>query len=150
MDKLDKEILEQLQESYALVPKVTEIAKRIGKSSATVHSRIKRMEKKGVIKGYTAILDPEKIGKKLNAFYFIKVHRGIEEGLEDKTVEALLKMSEVKNVYWTMGEWDLVVEVAVEDASEYIKFARKIEPLPGVKESKGKSVLKTYPSKYKL
>lgn len=150
MDELDKEILEELQESHSLVPKVSEIAKRLNKSSTTIHSRIKRLEKEGVIKDYTAILDPEKLGKKLIAFYFLKIGCGAGEYLEDKIIEKLLKMPEVKNIYHTMGEWDLMVEVAVEDASEYINFIRKIEPIEGVDDTKGKSVLKSYHSTYKL
>ena len=150
MDELDKEILEQLQRSYSLVPKVGEIAKRLNKSSTTIHGRIKKLEKEGVIKEYTAILDPEKLGKKLIAFYFLKIGRGAGEYLEDKIIEKLVKMPEVKNVYHTMGEWDIMVEVAVEDASEYIHFIRKIEPIEGVDDTKGKSVLKSYRSKYTL
>jgi len=150
MDELDREILEQLQRSYSLVPKVSEIAKRLDKSSTTVHGRIKKLEKEGVIKEYTAILDPEKIGKKFVTFYFIKVGRGVGKYLEDSIVEKLLKMPEVKNVYHTMGEWDVMVEVAVEDPGDYIKFTQKIEPWEGVNDTKGKSVLKSYRSRYKI
>ncbi len=150
MDELDKRILSELQESYSLTPKVTEIAKRLGKSSTTVHSRIKRMEGQGVITGYTARLDPEKLGKKLSAFYFIQTYRGQDEYVGDLIAKKLQGFPNVKEVYNTMGEWDLMVEFVGKDSNDYMEFMRVVEPLKGIKATKGKYILKTYPSRFKL
>lgn len=150
VDELDRGILRELQEKYALTPKVTEIAKRLKKSSTTIHSRIRKLERDGVISGYTAVVNPEKAGKKLNAFYFIKTGRGGDKYLADKIAVELAKSPNVKSVYNTMGEWDLMVEFIGRDADSYVEFMRYVEPLPGIRETKGKYILKTYPSKFKL
>jgi DNA-binding Lrp family transcriptional regulator len=150
MDELDKKIIGELQESYSLTPKVTDIAKRLGKSSTTVHSRIKRLERSGVIKGYGAEIEQEKIGRNLNAFYFIKTTRGGESYKADAIAEELAKNPNVRRVYNTMGEWDLMVEFVGKDSDDYYKFMKKTEPLKGIKDTKGKYVLKTYPSKFKF
>ncbi len=150
MDELDKRIISELQESYSLTPKVTEIAKRLGKSSTTIHSRIKRMERQGIITGYTARLNAEKLGKRLSAFYFIQTYRGQDKYLGDIIAEELMKHPNVRNVYNTMGEWDLMVELVGRDSNDYMDFMRAVEPLKGIKATKGKYVLKTYPSRFKL
>jgi len=150
MDELDKRIIFELQELRSLTPKVSEIATRLGKSSTTVHSRIKRLERQGVIKGYEAIIDSGKSGKKLDAFYFIKTLRGGDEYIADKIAEELSCNPNVRRVYNTMGEWDLVVEFVGRDSEDYMEFMRRIEPLKGIKETKGKYILKSYPSNFKL
>ena len=150
MDELDKRIISELQEAHALTPKVTDIAKKLKKSSTTVHSRIRKLERDGVIKGYTAVIDPEKVGKKLSAFYFIKTIRGGEHYVADQIAEELKKNPHVKNIYNTMGEWDLMVEFVGRDSEDYMRFMSAIEPLAGMKETKGKYILKTYPTRFKL
>ncbi len=150
MDELDGQIIGELQEAYSLTPKVTDIAKKLKKSSTTVHSRIKKLEREGVITGYKATIDPERINKKLSAFYFIKTDRGKEAYLADTIAKELLKNKNVKNVYNTMGEWDLMIEFVGKDSNDYIKFMKETEPLHGIKETKGKYILKTYSSKFKL
>jgi len=150
MDELDRGILRELQESYALTPKVTDIAKHLKKSSTTVHSRIKKLERDGVITGYSAIVDPEKIDKKLSAFYFIKTVRGGDKYLADQIAKELVKNPNVKSVHNTMGEWDLMVEFIGRDSDAYMDFIRVVEPMPGIRETKGKYILKTYPSNFKL
>lgn len=150
MDELDKGILRELQESYALTPKVTDIAKRLKKSSTTVHSRIKKLEREGVITGYTAVVDPDKAGKKLNAIYFIKTTRGGDKYMADQIAKELVKNPNVRSVYNTMGEWDLMVGFVGRDSDAYMDFMRVVEPMAGIRETKGKYILKTYPSRFKL
>ncbi|MEM0320031.1 MAG: AsnC family transcriptional regulator, partial [Candidatus Nezhaarchaeales archaeon] len=60
LDEIDKAILRELVNDARL--SFREIARRIGVSTATVASRVKRMEEEGVIKGYTTIVDVEKLG----------------------------------------------------------------------------------------
>jgi len=150
MDELDRQILSELQESYSLTPKVTDIAKKLKKSSTTIHSRVKRLERMGIISGYKAIISPEKTGKKLNAFYFIKTTRGGDTYMADQIAKELLKNPNVKSVYNTMGEWDIMVEFVGKDAKDYEEFMRRTEPLQGIRETKGKYILREYQSRFKL
>ena len=150
MDKLDKQILDLLQEPDSLTPKITEIAKRLGKSTTTIHSRIRRLEKQKVITGYTVQLNPGKIGREFVSFYFMKVGRGESRYVSYDVIDELVKMPEVTKVYLTMGEWDLMAEVSVSSNKEYVDFVKKIEVLDGVKETKGKMVLESYSSPYKI
>ena len=74
IDDVDGKILRQYlsnpQQSFR------EIARKVGVSAGTVLTRTKRMEKDGLIKGYTAILDHEKLGYQLTAITEITVSKG--------------------------------------------------------------------------
>ncbi|MBS1610939.1 MAG: Lrp/AsnC family transcriptional regulator, partial [Bacteroidetes bacterium] len=61
LDKLDIEILNLLQQDSTLT--IKDLAKRLKLTSTPIHKRIGWMEKNGIIKGYRAIIDAEKVGK---------------------------------------------------------------------------------------
>ena len=71
IDAIDRKILDLLQGNARLSN--AEMAEAVGLTVSSVHERVKKMEKKGVIKGYVAITDPEKIGKPLLAFVRLTV-----------------------------------------------------------------------------
>lgn len=150
MDELDALILSELQQAYSLTPKVTEIAKKLRKSSTTIHSRIKRLERQGVIRGYSAMIDPEALGKKLSAFYFIKTSRGKDALGVDDIIKQLLNNPNIRKVHDTMGEWDLVAEFVGRDVNDYISFMRDTEPLNGIEATKGKTILRTFSGDFKV
>ena len=70
LDKIDREILIRLQKNAR--KSFAEIAREIGVSEATVHIRVKRLRKNGVIRGFYTILAPEKIGERLTVFILLK------------------------------------------------------------------------------
>lgn len=70
-DSLDKKILELLQENGRMT--VKEIAKTISLTAPAVSERIKKLEKDGLIEGYTAIINPEKVGKTIHALISVSV-----------------------------------------------------------------------------
>ena len=81
MDVIDKKILKQLQQN-SHVP-IKEIASNVGLSITPVYERIKKMENEGIIKNYSAILDPLKLGVKITVIVNIKFNHyiGIKTGL---------------------------------------------------------------------
>ena len=70
-DMLDKQILQLLQENGRIT--VKEIAQKISLTAPAVSERIKKLEKDGLIIGYTAIIDPEKIGRGIHALISVSV-----------------------------------------------------------------------------
>lgn len=59
---IDKEILELLQNGDLCVPRITKIAHKLQLPTSTVQAKIIRMEREGLIRGFSAVLDPEKLG----------------------------------------------------------------------------------------
>ena len=71
IDAIDRKILDLLQHNARLSN--AEMAEAVGLTVSSVHERVKKMEKKGIITGYVALVDPEKLGKPLTAFVRLTV-----------------------------------------------------------------------------
>ena len=71
LDATDLELLRLLQIDSKM--KISELAKSVGKGIATVHSRMQSLKKRGAIKHYSAILNPEKVGRETLAFILVTV-----------------------------------------------------------------------------
>jgi DNA-binding Lrp family transcriptional regulator len=118
-DDIDKKILNILQNNSKLTHK--EIAEKLYLSRTPVFDRIKKLERKGVIKKYIALLNPVKINKNLKVLCFItlKAH-GLEAvNLFQKEIE---KKSCVMECFHIAGNYDFFLKVIVKDIEEYQKF----------------------------
>ncbi|WLD94381.1 Lrp/AsnC family transcriptional regulator [Alkalihalobacillus sp. AL-G] len=73
MDEIDKSILLHLQENARV--SMTELGKKVGLSTPATNERVKKLEDKGVIKGYRAIINPEKMNKHVTAFILFDTRR---------------------------------------------------------------------------
>lgn len=65
-DKIDLLIIQLLQEDSNISNAA--LAEKVGEKASTVYERVKKLEKKGVIKGYVALVEPEAVGKPILAF----------------------------------------------------------------------------------
>ncbi|MEA3318695.1 MAG: Lrp/AsnC family transcriptional regulator [Bacillota bacterium] len=74
MDEIDQGILRHLQENARM--SMTELGKRVGLSTPATNERVKKLEDKEVIKGYRAIVDPEKLDKNVTAFILFDTKQG--------------------------------------------------------------------------
>jgi Lrp/AsnC family leucine-responsive transcriptional regulator len=81
IDTIDRTILDLLQKNARLSN--AEMAEAVGLTVSSVHERVKKMEKKGIISGYVALIDPELLGKPLLAFVRLTVnsHQATSEGI---------------------------------------------------------------------
>ena len=73
MDEIDRHILATMQENARI--SVTELGKQIGLSTPAANERLKRLEERGVITGYRATINPEKMDKQVTAFILYDTHR---------------------------------------------------------------------------
>ena len=71
IDEIDRKIVELLQTDARLSNAA--IAEQVGLTSSTVHGRVKKLERKGIIKGYVAVVDAEQLGKPITAFVRLSV-----------------------------------------------------------------------------
>ena len=86
LDDIDKQIIALLQENARISNR--EIAKKVGLTATPTIERVKRLERKGVIKGYMAVLEKEKVGKGMTVF--VKVTLSIHQmSLLDEFIEAI-------------------------------------------------------------
>lgn len=130
LDPIDSEILELLSKNGKLGNK--EIAAKIGLSTTPTFERIRRLERKGIIKGYVAVLDKTKIGKGLKVFcqVSLKSHNlEIIEGFE----KAVIHLNEVSACYHIAGDFDYSLFIEVTDMEEYQIFLKqKLANIPNI------------------
>lgn len=126
-DETDQAILNLLIENSRI--SYIEIAEQVGLSRAAVKNRIEALEKSGVIEKYTVILNPEKIGRNVSAFFEIQVR---PECL-DSVVEALQQEEAVTDAYLMTGSTTLHVHAVLEMNSDLEVFLmEKLYRLPGI------------------
>jgi Lrp/AsnC family leucine-responsive transcriptional regulator len=124
LDKKDLAILALIQENSKLTAR--QIAQKIGVPITTVFAKTKRMEELGIIKGYRAILSPEKLDANTAAFVLASVSyrtRTNESPVSQRTVaEEITEFPEVQEVYVITGDWDLLIKLRAESVEAVGKF----------------------------
>ncbi len=134
LDDIDRRILRLLRENAHLTTQ--DIADKVGLSQTPCWSRIKRMEESGVIAGYVALLNPEKIGRPLSVIVEVNLDQHDDEKIETFS-RHLAQLPEVTDAYLTTGEYDYVIIAAVEDTEDYEQFLRKrLLKFPGIRHAR--------------
>ncbi len=138
-----KEILEIIESNPRI--ELKEIAAMTGISEAQVASKIKEMEKKGIIRKYKTVIDWERAGEEfVYAIIEIKVTLRDRKGY-DSIAERIAKFPEVRSVRLISGDHDLSLTVRGKSMKEVAFFvAEKIAPLEQVQGTVTHFVLRTY------
>jgi DNA-binding Lrp family transcriptional regulator len=138
-----KEILEILESNPRIAPK--EIATMTGTTEAAVASKIKEMEKKGIIRKYKTVIDWEKAGEEyVYAIIELKVALRSRTGY-DSIAERIAKFPEVRSVRLISGDHDLSLTVRGKSMKDVAFFvAEKIATLEQVQGTVTHFVLRTY------
>ncbi|HVP27097.1 MAG TPA: Lrp/AsnC family transcriptional regulator [Candidatus Bathyarchaeia archaeon] len=129
LDDVDLKILEALQNDSRQTYK--NIGKSIGIAHSTVYDRIKRMEKYGIIKKYTTIIDAEKTGKR-KILALMTIYTDPKES--ETVAQKLCRDPEVLEVYTSLSEELLILAKVVAENQESLHAftANSVAPLPGV------------------
>jgi DNA-binding Lrp family transcriptional regulator len=118
-DSIDKSILRYLQQDATL--KTRELSALLNLSYTPVYERVRRLEKEGVIKKYVALVDRDKVGKKLMVFCNISLKEH-SRSIGEKFVEAIMAFPEVTECFNISGDYDFLLKVVVEDMPAYQRF----------------------------
>jgi len=110
LDRTDRRILALIQRDASLAQ--AEIARRVGLSTAAVHERVKKLEAAGVIRRWTAVIDPGAVGAQVTAFVEVFFeHPRFERGF----IERVKKLESVQECHHITGEFSLLLKVRVAD-----------------------------------
>jgi DNA-binding Lrp family transcriptional regulator len=123
-----------------------QIAKKTGVSAGTALSRIKRLEKAGVVEGYSAILNHEKIGYELTGVAEITVSKG----KLFETEQAISKIPNTCAVYDVTGLTDAIVIAKFHNRDEMSRFTKKLLSMPFVERTNTRVVLTTIKEDFRL
>lgn len=122
------------------------IAKMLGLSVEEVNAQIKQLESDGIIRGYQAIVDKDRLEEERNVTAVIEVKIAPERnGGFDRVAERVAQFPEVQDVYLMSGGFDLILFVEGQDLREIARFvSEKLSTIQGVLSSATHFQLKTY------
>ena len=144
LNETDKKILKNLLEDARFSSR--QIAKRIGVSVGTVLSRIKKMEDIGLIRGYSAILDQEKLGYQLTVLTEVTVSRGKLVEMEAE----IAKDPHVCGVYDITGLTDAMIIAKFKNREDLGRFTKYLLSLPYLERTNTHVVLTTVKENFRL
>jgi DNA-binding Lrp family transcriptional regulator len=129
LDELDRKILSILCTDARI--SYREIALNLGVAPGTIYNRINKMTDHGVIKGYTPLIDYEKLGYGSTALIFIQVEGQYLEEVEKE----IATTAEVRAVYDITGEFDVVVIARFRNIPAMNAFIKKTLRNPYIKRT---------------
>ncbi len=127
MEKLDQAILSLLARDGRM--SYTDIGKETGLSTSAAQQRVRRLEQRGVIKGYRAVLDPEQLGLMVTAFVAIKP---FDPSQPDDAPHRLEHIDEVISCYSVAGEPSYLLKVQVPTMAHLETLLARIRADAGV------------------
>jgi Lrp/AsnC family transcriptional regulator, leucine-responsive regulatory protein len=127
VDATDRAIVIALSKDGRL--SFTELAHRIGLSVSAVHQRVRRLEQRGIIQGYSARVDLTAVGLPLTAFVSIKP---LDPAAPDDAPERLAALPEIEACYSVAGEEFYLLKVRVESPGELERLLQEIRSGAGV------------------
>jgi len=133
LDKYDLNILAALQGDGRL--SFTDLGKRVGLTTTPCIDRVRKLERAGFIKGYSARLSAAMLDKGLVVFVQISLDRTSKKTFADFR-RAVQKVSSVQECYLVTGSFDFLVKARIKDMAAYRNLLEdELLNLPGVKES---------------
>lgn len=135
MDETDRRLLALLRKD-ARMP-VISLAKALNVSRATVQNRINKLERDGVILGYTVKLNHASDSNSVKMIMSISV----EAKDEVNVLEQLHTFPEILSVYHTNGHWDLIAEVQAENLSVLGALLGRIRAVEGIVQTEASLLL---------
>lgn len=138
-DEIDSAILNLLQENARIAQ--AEVARAVGLAPSAVLERIRKLESRGVIRGYAALVDPRSVDLPMLAFVAVKSE---EAPGEDRVAQALAQCPEVLELHHVAGDDCYLLKIRARDAEQIGHLLRyRIGRIPGVRSTRTTIVLET-------
>ncbi len=130
LDDVDRAILSALQTDGRLSN--VELARKVNLSPPGTHARLRRLEKEGFIRQYTALVDREKAGFDLLCYIHVSLQMHQLEQVEEFR-KRTREMPEVLECHHITGEYDYILKVALKNRKDLERFVvDRLTPVPGV------------------
>jgi len=139
LDTTDRAILIQLQANGRITN--ADIARQLGMAPSAILDRIRKLEQRGVIQGYTARINAAEVGLGLTAFILVRTEERVGSGAIGQSLAAIPEVLEVHHV---AGEDCYLVKVRVPDTLGLSRLLReRFGRLKGVRSTRSTIVLAT-------
>jgi len=130
LDRIDLKIVDELRFDGRI--SINELARRVGLSKTPCQARLKRLVADGVIRGFRAVIDPQKLGLAHIAFTQVKLSDTREKAL-DAFRRAVLQVEEVEECHMIASNFDYLLKIRTADILAYRRvLGERISSLPNV------------------
>ncbi len=130
LDRTDRRILQILQRQGRISN--VELARQVNLSPTPCLERVRRLEREGVIAGYMAVVDPEKVNVAMTIFVEVRLDHTTPEAFQ-RFRGAVADLDAVTECYMIAGEFDYLLKLQVPDVAAYRRFMNEALPtLPDV------------------
>ncbi len=127
MEEIDRRILELLAEDGRM--SFTDLGKATGLSTSAVHQRVKRLETRGLIRSYAAVIDYDRAGLPLTAFISI---RPIDPSQPDDSPDRLRDITEIESCWSVAGDESYILKVRVATPGDLEELLARIRAAANV------------------
>ena len=141
LDRIDRQILQLLRQDGRMSHAA--IAKIVGLSGPAVHERIRKLESRGVIAGYTVVLDAQTLGRDNVAFVMVTLSEGNEFAADDPIVARICDEPDVLEFHRIAGQDCYLVKIRTETTKDLEKLLRRIRSIRGVARTRTTICLST-------
>ncbi|HTE27621.1 Lrp/AsnC family transcriptional regulator [Flavitalea sp.] len=139
LDSVDLQILNIMQTNAKIAN--VELARQLEMAPSAVLERVKKLEQKEVIKGYTTRIDPLAVQQKLLAFIFIKATDGMGT---TETARCIAAIPEVQEVHHIAGEDCFLIKIRTADSASLMNIMRtRLSSIPRIVSTRTTIVLET-------
>ena len=128
LNKIDIEIIRLHQDDHRSLPK---LAKNLNVAAGTIYKHINKLQKTGILKGYTVKVDSEKLGYNLTAIRLVQ----IDGNFHSKVEKEITEFNDVIAVNFITGEYDLLRIKRFRSEKALYNFCLKNQKVPSVKKS---------------
>ncbi|MBQ7064661.1 MAG: Lrp/AsnC family transcriptional regulator [Firmicutes bacterium] len=143
MDRVDRLIISLLQENART--SLSEISSKVSLSVSAVSERIRKLESSGLIKCYTAILDPHAFKRDFCVLLFVKL---TGPAFPQELQDFVRSRSEIVECYTLAGSYDLGIKVLTESQTTFEAFVNDLRALPHIVTVDCQMVLSVFKTDY--
>jgi Lrp/AsnC family leucine-responsive transcriptional regulator len=141
LDRVDRKILGLLRHDGRMSHAA--IAKAVGLSGPAVHERVRKLEQRGIIAGYSAVLHPESLGKHHVAFVMVTLSEGNEFASDDPIVAKICDEPDVLEFHRIAGEDCYMIKTRTSTNKDLERLLRRVRSIRGVARTRTTIVLST-------
>lgn len=137
IDRIDSELLAALQKDGRL--RLEDLARKVELAPSSVHDRLRRLGRDGVIRRWTIDVAPEALGLTLLALVGVRASRPCSE-----FVARLTQMAEIEEFHSVAGQLSFILKLRATSSEHLLEITERIRQIPGIEGTETTVVLKTY------
>jgi Lrp/AsnC family leucine-responsive transcriptional regulator len=137
LDKVDFLLIGALQRNAS--KRLEDLARLTNLAASSVHERLRRLEREGVIRRWTIDVNGEALGLSVLAFIGVRATRPCSE-----LIDSLEGLTEIEECHSVAGELSLMLKVRVATPSDLLELSERLRQIPGIEGTETTIVLKTH------